>query len=322
MPDITTKTDLINHSFDEGGLPIAAVERETGLGKDVLRVWEKRYGFPQPIRDSSGDRVYSLAQVQQLKLLSRLLSVGMRPSKVVGLSSDQLQALLAQHVPMLPIELSKTSSVVTERLLADLLSAIENHDPLTLLHRLSQSQMRMGLASFIMELVAPLTTAVGEAWAQGRFEVYEEHLYTEVITGVLRSAIGLMKTQQELHGPKVLLTTLPNELHGLGLLMVEAILVLEGCPCVSLGTQTPVSDILQAAQSHHADVIALSFTNVNKAKVVHASLRELRAKLPPSTDLWAGGSCAALYQQPLEGIQTVRHLEGLLPLLAQWQRSH
>ena len=28
----------------ETGLPIAAVERETGLAKDTLRVWEKRYG--------------------------------------------------------------------------------------------------------------------------------------------------------------------------------------------------------------------------------------------------------------------------------------
>ena len=27
---------------------ISAVERETGLSKDTLRVWERRYGFPQP----------------------------------------------------------------------------------------------------------------------------------------------------------------------------------------------------------------------------------------------------------------------------------
>jgi methanogenic corrinoid protein MtbC1 len=38
----------------------------------------------------------------------------------------------------------------------------------------------------------------------------------------------------------VLLTTLPGEPHGLGLLMAEAMLALEGCTCVSLGVQTPV----------------------------------------------------------------------------------
>lgn len=29
-------------------LSIAAVERDTGLTKDTLRVWERRYGFPTP----------------------------------------------------------------------------------------------------------------------------------------------------------------------------------------------------------------------------------------------------------------------------------
>ena len=48
---------------DRSGAPapsysIAAVERDTGLSKDTLRVWERRYGFPQPGRDGAGDRVY------------------------------------------------------------------------------------------------------------------------------------------------------------------------------------------------------------------------------------------------------------------------
>ena len=53
-------------------LSIAAVERETGLAKDTLRVWEKRYGFPAPLRDAAGDRLYPSAQVVQLKLIRRL----------------------------------------------------------------------------------------------------------------------------------------------------------------------------------------------------------------------------------------------------------
>ena len=37
---------------------IAAVERDVGLSKDVLRVWERRYGFPAPARDANGERLY------------------------------------------------------------------------------------------------------------------------------------------------------------------------------------------------------------------------------------------------------------------------
>ncbi len=64
------------------GLPIAAVERDTGLSKDTLRVWERRYGFPQPTRDANGERVYPSEQVEKLRLLKRLMDQGHRPGKI------------------------------------------------------------------------------------------------------------------------------------------------------------------------------------------------------------------------------------------------
>ena len=309
---------------ESAGLPIAAVERETGVAKDTLRVWEKRYGFPQPLRDGAGDRLYPSEQVQRLKLIRRLLDTGARPGKVVGLDSAELLSLLNQRPSSPSSVLSKTNlqTFSAPATLAPLLDAIGAHDPQALRHALSHAQLRMGLAPFVTDLVAPLTTAVGEAWVQGRFEVFEEHLFTEVITGVLRNAIASLAPLPTPQGPKVLLTTLPQELHSLGLLMVEALLALEGCTCVSLGTQTPVGDVAQAAVAHRADVVALSFSNVHNGTVVHASLRELRAQLSPTTALWVGGSCTALYQKPLEGITPVQHLTGLQPLVAQWRHTH
>ncbi len=311
-------------AFSDAGLPIATVERETGLGKDTLRVWERRYGFPTPGRSASGDRLYSAEQVQQLRLIGRLLDAGLRPGKVVGLDPAALQALLAQHSPAHPVVLSKTNNDLrtANPLLAGLLDAIGSHDPRALRHGLSHAQLRMGLAPFVTDLVAPLTTAVGEAWAQGRFEVFEEHLYTEVITGVLRHAIASLTPLPVPQGPKVLLTTVPQEQHSLGLLMVEALLALEGCTCVSLGTQTPLADIAEAARAHRTDVVALSFSNLHKAALVQASLRELRTQLPARTALWVGGACTALYQWPLAGVSTVQHLSGLQPLVAQWRHAH
>ena len=63
---------------------IAAVERDTGIGKDTLRVWERRYGFPQPGRDNFGERSYPLAQVEKLRIIKRLLDAGHRPGQPSG----------------------------------------------------------------------------------------------------------------------------------------------------------------------------------------------------------------------------------------------
>ena len=48
-------------------LNISAVERETGLSKDVLRVWERRYGFPKPKRTAGNHRHYALLELQTLR---------------------------------------------------------------------------------------------------------------------------------------------------------------------------------------------------------------------------------------------------------------
>ena len=47
-------------------MSIAAVERDCGLPKDTLRVWERRYGFPNPLRDRHDERLYPADQVATL----------------------------------------------------------------------------------------------------------------------------------------------------------------------------------------------------------------------------------------------------------------
>src|SRR3954468_20027122 len=77
-------------------LSIAAVERETGLSKDTLRVWERRYKFPSPSRDKLGERTYPPDQVEKLRLIKKLMDHGHRPSKLVGEIPEVLRAMAAQ----------------------------------------------------------------------------------------------------------------------------------------------------------------------------------------------------------------------------------
>ena len=74
-------------------LSISAVERDTGLSKDTLRVWERRYGFPTPERDAIGERAYSLDQVEKLRIVKRLMDGGHRPGRVVPMRVEELQQL-------------------------------------------------------------------------------------------------------------------------------------------------------------------------------------------------------------------------------------
>ncbi|MBH2008865.1 MAG: MerR family transcriptional regulator [Xanthomonadaceae bacterium] len=293
---------------------IAAVERDTGLSKDTLRVWERRYGFPRPGRNSAGDRVYPPDQVERLRLIHRLMEAGHRPGRIVALEPEALQALSAPAAaPERPSEPNSAPALDVY------LELIQHHDAHKLRSLLGQTALRLGLVNFVTLVVAPLNTAVGEAWLNGRFQVFEEHIYTECVKGVLRNVIASIPAPQGVDAPRVLLTSFPDEPHGLGLLMAEALFALEGCNCLPLGPQTPISDIAKAARAYKADIVALSFTAVLGANVIVAGLRELRRQLPQGMAIWVGGRNPVLSRREVPGVLPVQTLESLREQVARWR---
>ena len=72
--------------------------RITGLRREQLYMWQRRYGFPSPLRDAFGDRVYPPDQVARLKLIKQLLSEGWRAGAVVPLADSALQSMLGLTV--------------------------------------------------------------------------------------------------------------------------------------------------------------------------------------------------------------------------------
>jgi len=297
-------------------LTIASVERDTGLSKDTLRVWERRYGFPAPDRDALGERLYPLDQVDKLRTLKRLLDLGHRPGRVVGLPIEELQRLAQASAGA---SLRSAQPVHTQDDLDGLLRLLTAHHFDELRGQLSQLLLRKGLAPFIAEVVAPMNERVGEAWTRGALQIFEEHLYTEVVQGLLRGAIGSI--QRSGQRPRVLLTTFPQEPHGLGLLMAEATFALEGCHCFSLGVQTPVWDIALAAEAQQADIVALSFSSAVNANQALDGLAELRGRLPASVEIWAGGGCPTLHRRAPRGVLALRRLEEIAPALQRWRQA-
>jgi DNA-binding transcriptional MerR regulator/methylmalonyl-CoA mutase cobalamin-binding subunit len=297
-------------------LSISAVERDTGLSKDTLRVWERRYGFPKPLRDAFGERIYPLEQVDRLRAIRRLMDIGHRPGKIIGLEMAELQALADTSTGSAAGNRSDAERDNNPDIL-ELMAMSKSHDIEELRRQLGQRLLRLGLARFVTEVVAPLTQKIGDAWSRGQMEIYEEHLYTESMQVVLRNAISTIP--QPGNRPRVLLTTFPSEPHGMGLLMAEALLALEGCRCVSLGTQTPIWDIVLAATAQEIDVVALSFSPVMNPNQVIDGLNELRAKLPRSIEIWAGGRCPILLRRPPPEIRVVSEFSDLAAALSDWR---
>jgi cobalamin-dependent methionine synthase I len=103
--------------------------------------------------------------------------------------------------------------------------------------------------------------------------------------------------------------------------MVECLLTLHGCRCVSLGTQTPVHEIAQAAVAHRVDVVALSFSlNMNPNQVVEG-LKELNMRMPFSIGVWVGGQSLALRRRAIGRVLVLHDLKSIGEAVNRWRQN-
>lgn len=304
-------------------LNIAAVERETRIGKDTLRVWERRYGFPQPQRDGNGERLYPLAQVERLRVVKRLLDAGHRPGRVVPLELAALQRLgqLAAEDAAGPQEAGAAMAAAEPDGMAALLDIIRSHDPTRLRRALAQALLRKGLGRFVVETALPLAQEIGRAWAGGRLAVFEEHLGSDALATALRAALAGAPEATMGSRPRVLLSTLQGEAHGLGLLMADALFTVEGCVCMNLGCQTPAQDLADAARAFAADIVAISASSASTAAQVGTALTSLRALVPAEVQVWAGTPHATLHRRGLPGVVMLGRLEDIAAQVALWRQG-
>ena len=293
------------------GLPIGAVERETGISKDLLRMWERRYGFPEPARDEQGDRLYSRQQVEKLRLVRRLMDMGFRPGKIINLPMAELLQQVQAHQPRLEAPAP----------CHELIRVLLGHNPAQVQTFLQTRLHELGLQVFVREFIATCNQLVGEAWMRGELQVYEEHFYSEQINRLLRETLSRMSLP--MNPPRVLLTTCPGEMHMLGLLMVEVVLRMANAETLPFGCEMPCSDIASAARKHQVDVVLLSFSSAYEGDVAE-QVQTLQSLLPPHTEIWVGGGgCRGLRSHgQLSVLANFNELDQCLNQWRQQRQSH
>jgi len=290
---------------------IAAVERDSGLPKDTLRAWERRYGFPKPRRDENDERVYPQEQVEKLRMLRRLVEAGHRPGQIVSRPPHELAELLRA---------SGNDQVAPSPISRNAIAYLLNHDASGLRAHLQALLVRHGLGGFVTQIAPDLLASVGDAWARGDLEIHQEHLFTDQFSMVLRGAINAaLAAKSATSSPRVLLTTPPQEPHSLGLMMAEAMFVLADCDCIGLGVRTPAPDIAAAARAHGADIVALSFSALFPQTLARETLSDLRALMDQEVEIWAGGGGAPSRLAP--GLRRIRSLSEIAPSIEAWRAS-
>jgi len=285
-------------------LPIRTVSRLTGLSADTLRVWERRYGFPKPVRGASGVRLFTDDDLRRLTLVVRALRWGYRPGEVVHKSASEIENLLSRPLYAQADADAEAPHVRT------ILAALKQDDLQAVTNGLRSAAANFGVKAFVIRVASPLLERVGEAWQRGELQVRHEHFLSEILTSRVRQLVA--EFDGHASGPVVLLTTLPGEQHTLGLQLALLYLAVEGAVPRLLGAETPLPEIAAAAHAVNARVVGVSMSQSSSASEGLRHARWLLPRLPVDTELWLGGSVARSIQSPHPRIRTVvdwPHLE-------------
>lgn len=272
-------------------LSIGDICSETGLSADVVRVWERRYGFPSPLRLPSGHRRYRREDLHRLRLMAEAVAQGHRPAVVVRSTEAALKRLLAPEGHPVVDALFQAVSVM---------------DTEGIRRLLRETLVRLTWKPFLQQVVSPLLDRVGMAWADGSIGIHHEHLLTEILEDFLRE---LRQGCQSRSGQGVvLLTTLPGERHRLGLLMAALAYAAAGLRTELLGVDLPVASIAHAARVLGVDRVAVSLSIQSSGEPTRRLLMDLKDRLPRECRLLIGGQGAARTRR-IEGVDRRSGLE-------------
>jgi MerR family transcriptional regulator, light-induced transcriptional regulator len=257
-----------------GQLRIGELSRRSGVSRELLRAWERRYGLLRPTRTEGGFRLYSAEDERRVALMRDHLDRGLSAAQAARLAiADATEVARAEGTPSLA------------RGAQELRAALDALDESAAHATLDRLLAGFSVETVLGEVVLPYLRDLGDRWARGEASIGQEHFASSVLRGRL---LGLARGWDAGGGPRALLACPPGEQHDLALIAFGLGLRDRGWRITYLGPDTPFDTLVETAGRLAPDAVVLAGSAAPRFEGGHRTLRRLSRVAP----LWVAGAGA------------------------------
>lgn len=252
---------------DRAVLRIGEVSRRTGVAVPTLRAWERRYDLLEPARTDGGHRLYSEADVERVRAMTRLLDDGWSA------------AAAAREVHRAPASVTPLRSVATsgpetaaERLIERLELAIDTFDAQAADTVMDDVFARLDVPRALDEVLLPVLRNVGQGWEDDPRVIAREHFASNTLRPRLQRLLG---TGRRGSGRTCLAVTPEGEEHDLGLLAAAVVAVDAGWRVHYLGARVPIATLERSVDELRPEVVLVGSPDRRQAQAFLTGLPRL-----------------------------------------------
>lgn len=214
---------------------IKELQNISGINAHSIRIWERRFGLFQPIRNTNNVRKYDLNDLKKILNIALLKERGYKISKIVQLSKEEIIHILQEDTQDL---LTKNEFV------AQIKMAMYQFDTHLFEAVYQEALDKYSFSVIFREVYFPILQFLGLYWQTETISIAHEHFITNLIYQKIQLNIATINQQSAYVGEETFVLFLPEEeMHEIGLLYLNYELKSKGFRTVYLGRSVPLEDL-------------------------------------------------------------------------------
>jgi len=172
---------------------------------------------------------------------------------------------------------------------------------------------RATVADIYLEVLAPGMFQIGELWCDGKVNVAQEHLATQITLGQM-DKLRLIQSAPRSLSYRVMVCCVEGEHHFIAARMAADLFQMEGWQVDFLGPDVPTAALIEIVSARRPNLLALSTTLQSNLRRTRALIKKIR-KLPAVPYIIVGGRATLgdnSGKNKIQGIETAANvIEGV-----------